>query len=70
MDEAVEAIIGFLNDENYRGLKSCLDKYKGAYACLYLLMAMEDDRCHCPSNYRQVVEQLDAILIDRRPKVF
>ena len=70
MDEAVDEIIDLLNDENYSELSKLLNKYKGNYACLYLLKAMEDDRCDCPSNHVQVIAKLDELLIDRRPRVY
>ena len=69
-DEQVEAVIKLLNEENYKSLKKFLDEYKGSFSCFFLLKALEDDRCDCPSNHVQVIEKLDALLIDRRPRMY
>ena len=69
-DDRIKEIIDLLNDEDYRGLRKKLDTLKGSYAGFFLLKAMEDDRCDCPDNHVEVIEKLDALLVDRRPRVY
>jgi len=69
-EDEIKKIIDLLNDEDYRSLRKNLDTLKGSYAGFFLLKAMEDDRCDCPSNHVQVIAKLDELLIDRRTRVY
>lgn len=46
MNDKINELIDLLNEENSPRLRRRLSEYGGVHACLYLLQALCDGRCH------------------------